>query len=94
MVCMDVNCVLLKHATIDMFSVSMRNDLRRVWGLPIVTHKALLYEISDMLQTSDEIRRRISDFIHTYLHHGSSLVEFIFSQACVTICSGLISNWE
>lgn len=62
----DCELCSVDNAKIDTFGVSVRNGLCRVWGLPNVTHKALLHKISDMLLQSDEIYRQISDFIHSY----------------------------
>jgi hypothetical protein len=79
---------------IETFNVNVRKGLRRVWGLPNTAHKDLLYQLSDMLPTFDEICRRGSNFIHKYVLHGSVFVKFILRHAIQAQASSPTgSNW-
>ncbi len=79
---------------IETFNITVRKGLRRVWGLPNTAHKDLIYQLSDMLPTFDEICRRGSNFIHNYVLHGSVLVKFILRHAIQAQASSPTgSNW-
>ena len=71
----DLSC-----KAVDDFRIKWRKGLKRVWGLPRVTHSFLLAPLCAMIPTMDELCRRSCSFINACLSSDCFLISFVARQ--------------
>ena len=76
-------CVLwdIAHSDIELVCSAWRSGVRRVWGLPNLTHRAFIPLISGRPPLYDEIIKRMLSFSRTCLLSDNQLVNFVARHA-------------